>query len=338
MVEQLAGLNQQAMIIVALVAGVTVLIVFAIAAVLNAPRARMKKRIAGIVGQGGAIVAADSGAGSQAKKLQGSKRKVAEKLKDAEAEGKKRRGAVLQQALTHAGLTMRPKKFIIISIIGGVVLTGLVAATGVPPVFMLAAAPIGAFGIPKLVLGFLIKRRLNKFTAYFADAIDVIVRGVRSGLTVGECLSIVSREIPNPVGPEFALVNEGIRLGMTMAEVLQRLSDRVPTPEVRFFTIVLITQQTTGGNLAETLAKLSDVLRQRKKMKDKVQALSSEAKASAAIIGSLPFIMIAGMSFTQPKMLALLFTHPTGHVLLGIGVGMMITGMLVMRKMINFNF
>lgn len=337
MFEQLAAMNQQAIVIVALVAGATVLIVFAIAAVLNAPRARMKKRIAGVVGHGGAVIAVDP-SGGQAKKLQGSKRKVAEKLKDAEVEGKKRRGAVLQQALTHAGLTMRPKKFIIISLIGGALLTAVVWALGVNPVFMLAAAPIGAFGIPKLVLGFLVKRRLNKFTAYFADAIDVIVRGVRSGLTVGECLSIVSREIPAPVGPEFALVNEGIRLGMTTGEVLQRLSDRVPTPEVRFFTIVLITQQTTGGNLAETLAKLSDVLRQRKKMKDKVQALSSEAKASAAIIGSLPFIMIAGMAFTQPKMLALLFTHPTGHVLLGIGVGMMVTGMLVMRKMINFNF
>ena len=237
MFEQLAGMNQQAIVIVALVAGATVLIIFAIAAVLNAPRARMKKRIAGVVGHGGAVIAADPGTGGQAKKLQGSKRKVAEKLKDAEAEGKKRRGAVLQQALTHAGLTMRPKKFIIMSLIGGALLTAAVWALGVNPVFMLAAAPIGVFGIPKLVLGFLVKRRLNKFTAYFADAIDVIVRGVRSGLTVGECLSIVSREIPAPVGPEFALVNEGIRLGMTTGEVLQRLSDRVPTPEVRFFTI-----------------------------------------------------------------------------------------------------
>lgn len=337
MLEQLAALDRQALLIVGLVAGVTILVVFAVALVLNAPRARMKKRIAGVVGHGGAVVAVDTG-GGQAKKLQGSKRKVAEKLKDAEAEGKKRRGALLQQALTHAGLSMRPQRFIIMSVACGLALGGMVWAIGVNPVFILAAIPIGAFGIPKLVIGFLIKRRLNKFTALFADAIDVIVRGVRSGLTVGECLSIVSRELPNPVGPEFALVNEGIRLGMTMGEVLQRLSDRVPTPEVRFFTIVLITQQSTGGNLAETLAKLSDVLRQRKKMKDKVQALSSEAKASAAIIGSLPFIMIAGMSFTQPKMLALLFTHPTGHVLLGVGVGMMVTGILVMRKMINFNF
>jgi tight adherence protein B len=335
--SQLASLNPQAILIVLMVAGVTVLVIVTIAMVLGAPRARMKKRIAAVISHGPAI-ALDTGSGDQSKKLQGSKRKVAEKLKEAESEGKKRRGALLEQALIHAGLTMRPKKFLILSALSGLILTGLVWATGVHPMFLLAAAPIGALGIPKLVLGFMIKRRLHRFTALFADAIDVIVRGVRSGLTVGECLTIVSREMPQPVGTEFALVNEGTRLGMTMAEVLQRLSDRVPTPEVRFFTIVLITQQSTGGNLAETLAKLSDVLRQRKKMKDKVQALSSEAKASAAIIGSLPFIMIAGMSFTQPKMLALLFTHPTGHVMLGIGVGMMITGMLVMRKMINFDF
>ncbi len=139
-----------------------------------------------------------------------------------------------------------------------VLLTWLITRS---PLLCLVALPIGLLGLPKLALNFLIKRRRQKFTTYFADAIDVIVRGVRSGLTVGECLNIVAREMPAPVGPEFSLVNEGIKLGMTMAEVLQRMSDRLPTPEVRFFTIVLITQQTTGGNLAETLAKLSDVLR-----------------------------------------------------------------------------
>lgn len=337
MVERLTGLSPQALLVVAMVAVATVLIIFAVAAILNAPRARLKKRMAHVLSSGPAVVV-DSDIGVQAKKLQGSKRKVAEKLKEAEAEGKKRRGALLAQSLIHAGLAMQARTFIMISVIGGLVFTGLIWLAGSPPIGLLAALPIGMLGIPKMVLNHLIKRRLRQFTSYFADAIDVIVRGVRSGLTVGECLSIVAREIPQPVSTEFALVNEGVRLGMTMSEVLQRLSDRVPTPEVRFFAIVLTTQQSTGGNLAETLAKLSDVLRQRKKMKDKVQALSSEAKASAGIIGSLPFVMIAGMSFTQPKMLALLFTNETGHVLLGISVGMMITGILVMRKMINFDF
>lgn len=337
MLEQLGALGPQALLLALMVAVVAAIIIVTIVMALGAPRARLKKRIAAVAGHG-PILAVDPTTAGNAKKLQGSKRKVAEKLKEAEQEGKKRRGAMLQQALIHAGLTMQPRKFIIISLISGLVLTALVWASGMPSIFLLAAAPIGAFGIPKLVLNFLVKRRLGKFTANFADAIDVIVRGVRSGLTVGECLAIVSREIPAPVGSEFALVNEGTRLGMTTSEVLQRLSDRVPTPEVRFFAIVLTTQQSTGGNLAETLAKLSDVLRQRKKMKDKVQALSSEAKASAAIIGSLPFIMMAGMSFSQPHMLMLLFTHPTGHMLLGVGATMMVIGMLVMRQMINFDF
>lgn len=338
MLERLTGLDPQALLVVVMVALATILIFVAVAAVLNAPRARLKKRMEHVLSHGPTIVVDSDAGGAQSKKLQGSKRKVAEKLKEAELEGKKRRGAVLAQALIHAGLTMQPRTFVLISLGGGLLLTGLVWLAGVPLIGLLAAAPICMFGIPKMVLNHLIKRRLRKFTSYFADSIDVIVRGVRSGLTVGECLSIVAREIPYPVGTEFALVNEGVRLGMTTPEVLERLSDRVPTAEVRFFAIVLTTQQTTGGNLAETLAKLSDVLRQRKKMKDKVQALSSEAKASAGIIGALPLVMIAGMSFTQPKMLALLFTHPTGHTLLGISVGMMLTGILVMRKMINFEF
>jgi tight adherence protein B len=122
-----------------------------------------------------------------------------------------------------------------------------------------------------------------------------------------------------------------------MGDVLQRLSDRVPTPEVRFFTIVLITQQMTGGNLAETLAKLSDVLRGRKKMRDKVDAMSGEAKASAAIIGSLPFILSGALAIMQPDLIALLFTTSTGNLWIGIGIVSMTIGSLVMRKMIHFD-
>lgn len=336
MPSQIAGMNAQVLLLAFMALVVILLVTLAAMAVFGAPRARMKKRIASVVGHG-TSVSVDPSVAAQTKKLQGSKRKVAEKLKEAETEGRRRRGAQLNQILIHAGLTMTPKRFVVLSCISGVVVTLLVWASGAPPIFLLAAAPIGALGLPKMLLSYLVKRRLGKFTALFADAIDIIVRGVRSGLTVGECLGIVAKEMPTPMGPEFALVNEGVRLGMTTAEVLQRLSDRVPTPEVRFFTIVLITQQTTGGNLAETLAKLSDVLRARKRMRDKVQAMSSEAKASAAIIGSLPFVMIAGMSVMQPKLIGLMFTHPTGHFLLGIGAGMMLVGMMVMRKMINFD-
>jgi tight adherence protein B len=160
---------------------------------------------------------------------------------------------------------------------------------------------------------------------------------VRSGLTVGECLNIIGTESPDPVGPEIRLVNEAIKLGQTMGDALQRMSDRIPSPEFRYFTIVLGTQQTTGGNLAETLAKLSDVLRQRKKMKDKVQAMSSEAKASAGIIGSLPLLVMGALSFLAPDYIALLFTTKSGNFMLALSCVIMGTGVLVMRKMINFD-
>jgi tight adherence protein B len=324
-------------ILLAGVAGISLtLIIAATIAVLGAPRARMKKRIASVVGTAIQITA-DGRTSANDQQLSGRKKQVAEKLKQAESLRERRRGARLREALIHAGLTMSPRRFVLLSVCSGLFSVFISWLINAPYILWLVALPIGLFGLPKMVLKFLIKRRKKKFTTYFADAIDIIVRGVRSGLTIGECLNIVAREMPVPIGPEFTLVNEGIRLGMTMGDVLQRLSDRVPTPEVRFFTIVLITQQTTGGNLAETLAKLSDVLRSRKRMRDKVDAMSSEAKASAGIIGSLPFILSGALAVLQPDLIGLLFTTSTGNMLIGIGVVMMIIGCLVMRQMIHFD-
>ncbi|WP_374655082.1 type II secretion system F family protein [Dongia sp.] len=335
MSSQMAGMLPQ-ILLLALAAGVAVtLIVVAVVAVVRAPRVRVEKRIAAVIGTGSH--ATSEAKSSKDQQLAGRKKQVATKLKEAEELSQRRRGARLREALVHAGLTMSPQRFMMMSAGSGLFLVFLTWLFGAPPILWLVALPIGMFGVPKLVLNFLKKRRKNKFTAYFADAIDIIVRGVRSGLTVGECLNIVAREMPSPIGPEFTLVNEGIKLGMTMAEVLQRMSDRVPTPEVRFFTIVLITQQSTGGNLAETLAKLSDVLRSRKRMRDKVTAMSSEAKASAAIIGSLPFILSGALAVLQPHIISLLFTTSTGNLWIGIGIVMMIIGSLVMRQMIHFD-
>ncbi len=336
MSSQMAALLPQ-ILLLALTAGVAlVLILAAVIAVLRVPRARLERRIAAVVGDGaaGARIAKADGKEQQ---LSGRKKQVAAKLKEAEELSQQRRGARLRQALVHAGLQITPQQFMLLSLIPGLLCVLLAWALGATPLLWLVALPIGLFGIPKLVLSWLKKRRIQQFTSYFADAIDIIVRGVRSGLTVGECLNIVARELPAPIGPEFTLVNEGIKLGMTTAEVLQRMSDRVPTPEVRFFTIVLITQQSTGGNLAETLAKLSDVLRSRKRMRDKVTAMSSEAKASAAIIGSLPFILSGALAVLQPHIISLLFTTDVGNLWIGIGIVMMIIGSLVMRQMIHFD-
>lgn len=324
-------------IVLALMAGLAVtLVVVAVVAVLSAPRARMKRRIAAVVGVGSQLIADTKGSGRE-QQVTGRKKQVATKLREAEESIQRRRGARLREALVHADLRITPRRFMMFAILSGLFFMAITWVFTHQPLFCLIALPIGLLGVPKLVLGFLIKRRRHKFTSYFPDAIDVIVRGVRSGLTVGECLNIVARELSAPVGAEFTLVNEGVKLGMTMADVLQRMSDRLPTAEVRFFTIVLITQQSTGGNLAETLAKLSDVLRQRKRMRDKVTAMSGEAKASAAIIGSLPFILSGALAVLQPTTIALLFTTDVGKLWIGIGIVMMMVGSLVMRQMIQFD-
>ena len=321
------------------VAAVAMLLLgFGIYAAMTAPQARLKRRISSVVGDPLPALALP---GSSARRDQnaGAKRKkqIQDRLKHAEESRQKRRGSRLREQLVFAGLKISPQQFVLYAVIGGSLITALAYIFGLPPILLPAVGLIGFLGIPKFVLNYLIKKRLKKFIAAFPDAIDIIVRGVRSGLTVGECLAIVAQESPDPVGPEFRLVNEAIKLGQPMADALQRMSDRLPSPEFRYFTIVLGTQQQTGGNLAETLAKLSDVLRQRKKMKDKVQAMSSEAKASAGIIGSLPLFVMGALSFLARDYVALLFITETGRFMLAICVVVMGCGVMVMRKMINFD-
>ena len=315
----------------------TLLLGFGIYVVVTAPQARLKRRISTVVGDPSpAIVIPGTGRKDQ---QSGAKRKkqIQERLKHAEESRQNRRGSRMREQLVYAGLKISPQQFVLYALLGGALLTGIAYIFKLPPILLPAVALIAFLGIPRFVLNYMIKRRLKKFIATFPDAIDIIVRGVRSGLTVGECLTIIAQESPDPVGPEFRLVNEAIKLGQPMADALQRMSDRLPSPEFRYFTIVLGTQQQTGGNLAETLAKLSDVLRQRKKMRDKVQAMSSEAKASAGIIGSLPLFVMGALSFLATDYVALLFTTSTGNFLLAISAVIMGCGVLVMRKMINFD-
>ncbi|HEY4162793.1 MAG TPA: type II secretion system F family protein [Dongiaceae bacterium] len=321
-----------------LAAVIVLLLGFGAYVIITAPQAKLKRRISAVVGEPQAAIAL-AGAGRKGGVAEGAKRKkqIQDRLKAAEETQQKRRGSRLRERLIWAGLKIGPKQFILYACICGAVVTGLGWVAGLPLFVLPAAAAVGFVGIPKLILSRLIKRRLKKFVAAFPDAIDIIVRGVRSGLTVGECLNIIAQESPDPVGPEMGMVNEAIKLGQTMGDAMQRMSDRIPSPEFRYFTIVLGTQQTTGGNLAETLAKLSDVLRQRKKMRDKVSAMSSEAKASASIIGSLPLLVMAALSFLAFDYVSLLFTTKTGNFLLFIGAATMTMGVLVMRKMINFD-
>lgn len=207
--------------------------------------------------------------------------------------------------------------------------------SGAPLLSLAVSTAVGA-GIPHLVVGFFVKKRLNDFTAKFPDAIELLVRGLRSGLPVAETLGVVANELPGPVGEEFKTVVERMKIGRSMEEALQVTADKLGTPEFQFFVITLAIQRETGGNLAETLSNLADVLRKRAQMKLKIKAMSSESKASAYIVGSLPFIVFGLIYWVNPAYLGgffvddrLIVTGLGGLCWMGIGV-------FIMAKMVSF--
>jgi tight adherence protein B len=225
-------------------------------------------------------------------------------------------------------------------------ITGGIALVTVAAFFFLGYAWYVAFGtgfavglgLPRWLLGFTIKRRKKAFVKEFANAIDVIVRGVKAGLPLNECLKIIANESAEPVGPEFRQIIEGLKVGVTLEDGLKRMYDRMPIAEVNFFQIVLTIQQKTGGNLSEALGNLSSVLRDRKRLHGKIQALSSEAKASAGIIGSLPIVVMGLVYATTPDYISLLFTDRFGNFLLVCCAAWMSIGVFVMKKMIDFKY
>ncbi|WP_373473867.1 type II secretion system F family protein [Sphingorhabdus lacus] len=191
-------------------------------------------------------------------------------------------------------------------------------------------------GLPHFAVNFLMAKRIKQFTTNFPDAIELLVRGLKSGLPVGETLSMVAKEIPGPVGEEFKMVTEKVRIGKTMEDALQETADRMGTPEFQFFVITLAIQRETGGNLAETLANLADVLRKRAQMKLKIRAMSSESKASAYIVGSLPFFVFGMVWSVNQKYLAGFFFEPRLMIAGMIGIVWMSIGAFIMAKMVNF--
>ncbi|MDH7637507.1 type II secretion system F family protein [Sphingomonas oryzagri] len=191
-------------------------------------------------------------------------------------------------------------------------------------------------GVPHKVIGVLIKRRVLQFNAKFPDAIELLVRGLRSGLPITETLSVVGHEVPGPVGVEFRLIGDRIKIGRTMEAAMQETADRLGTPEFQFFCITLQIQRETGGNLAETLANLADVLRKRAQMKLKIKAMSSESKASAYIVGSLPFFVFGTVYFMNPDYMMGFFHETRLMIAGGIGLTWMGIGAFIMAKMVNF--
>jgi len=244
--------------------------------------------------------------------------------------------ALLRKRLEQTGKDITLSKYLMISVGAMLAVMALLMLKGAP--FLLALF-VGLFigaGAPHLVVGFLIKRRVQAFTNNFPDAIELMVRGLRSGLPITETLGIVASEIQGPVQDEFRAVADKMKIGRTMEAALQETADRLGTPEFQFFVITLAIQRETGGNLAETLSNLADVLRKRGQMKLKIKAMSSESKASAYIVGSLPFIVFGLVYMVNPAYMAGFFSDERLMVAGMGGLVWMSIGVAIMAKMVNF--
>jgi tight adherence protein B len=266
------------------------------------------------------------------------RKNVAAMLKDVEKNrAAKKEKPTMRRRLEQAGFPKTsPRTFWMICGITAALAASVAILTHQPPLIIAMAVFVVGLGLPRWVLGFLTNRRKKKFTANFAPAIDVIVRSVRSGLPTNEALRIVARESPDPVGTEFNNLVESTKVGVTMEQALKRMMESMPTPEVGFFAIVMTIQGKSGGNLSEALGNLAAVLRDRKRLEGKIKAMSSEAKASAAIIGSLPPAVMSMVYITTPGYIMKLFTEKAGNLMLAACVIWMAAGITVMRKMINF--
>ena len=259
-------------------------------------------------------------------------------LKEVEARNKEKSKVPLGTRIAQAGLDWTVQKFLVVSAMVGLFAFAMAVLFGGGLLAGAGLAFAAGFGLPRWILGFLKKRRENAFLRALPDAVDVVVRGIKAGLPLFDSLKVVAADAPEPLRSEFNAIIETQTIGMPLGEACARLYDRMPLPEANFFGIVIAIQQKSGGNLSEALGNLSKVLRDRKKMAEKIQAMSMEAKASAGIIGSLPPIVMLLVYLSTPDYISLLWTHPTGRLMLAACVVWMSCGIFVMKKMINFDF
>jgi tight adherence protein B len=244
--------------------------------------------------------------------------------------------ALMRKRLEMTGKDISLGKYAMVCVGVAVLVAAAVMFRGAPILLSMLLGLFFGIGGPHFVIGKMIDRRVRKFTANFPDAIELMVRGLRSGLPITETLGVVASEIPGPVGVEFRMVADKMKIGRTMEAALQDTADRLGTPEFQFFVITLAIQRETGGNLAETLSNLADVLRKRAQMKLKIRAMSSESKASAWIVGSLPFIVFGLVWFINPGYMAGFFSDQRLMVAGLGGLVWMSIGAFIMAKMVNF--
>jgi tight adherence protein B len=301
-----------------------------LAFVFSSGESNAQKRQAAL--QKGSVKAKDNTIEKTARKKQ-----ISDSLKDLE----KKRGQTrltLDMKIQQAGLSITGRQFMIGSFVGGVLFAALVFVLSNSVYIAGPAVIIGIFGLPNFVLGRLRKRRINKFITEFPNAIDIIVRGVKAGLPLGDCLRIIGTEASEPVRSEFRMISETQAMGLSLGEAVDRIAQRVPVTEANFFAIVINIQSKAGGNLSEALGNLSRVLRERKKMKGKIGAMSMEAKASAAIIGAVPFVVVGLLYVSSPTYVSLLWTTNHGIIVTCAAIVWMGIGIVMMKKMISFDF
>lgn len=299
--------------------------------------AQAVKRAQGLAGAGSQGTAAAAKRAAAANTPEARRKQILLQLKEVDRRERKARmtmGAKLKQA----GLKMPMRVFIIASILTGLGGALIALVMGANILLVLGIGIAMGLGLPRWLVNFKAKSRRKKFSLSFADAVDILVRGIKTGLPVHDCFKIIARESPEPLAGEFRTLVEGMGVGLTLAQALDKMYERMPTPELKFFAIVIAIQQKSGGNLAEALGNLTAVLRARRMMGEKIKALSSEAIASAGIIASLPPVVMILVMLSSPSYMMLMFTDIRGQVMLmGAGLWMAI-GVFVMKRMINFKF
>ena len=265
------------------------------------------------------------------------KKQIADSLKELESKGGRRR-ANLDTRIQQAGLSINRRQYMIFAALGGAAVSLLVYMATRSLYIAAPAAIIGVFGLPGFLLGRLRKRRIKRFINEFPNSIDIIVRGVKAGLPLGDCMRIIANEASEPVRGEFRMIVETQAMGLSLGEAVDRVAQRVPITEANFFAIVINIQSKAGGNLSEALGNLSRVLRERKKMKGKIGAMSMEAKASAVIIGAVPFLVVGLLYMSSPAYVSLLWTTTHGKIVSCVALCWMAIGVAMMKKMITFDF
>jgi tight adherence protein B len=313
-----------------ILAGLLAVALGGLAFVASSGDSKAQKRQAAL--QKGAVKVKDGGLEKTARKKQ-----IAESLKELE----KRRGRsrlTLEMKIQQAGLSITGRQYMLLSAVAGLAVGLLTFLTSGSLYIAGPAALIGALGLPNFALARLRKRRIDKFIAEFPNAIDIIVRGVKAGLPLGDCMRVIANEAAEPVRSEFKMITETQAMGLTLGEAVDRFAVRVPVTEANFFAIVINIQSKAGGNLSEALGNLSRVLRERKKMKGKIGAMSMEAKASAAIIGAVPFVVVGLLYVSSPVYVKLLWTTNHGMIISCAALVWMGIGIVMMKKMISFDF